>query len=167
VVETPKKRIDSTDKRETLFGKWRAAGGSSAALQPTRSIACSHLHRTPRAVCKLHVMPPQAWQAPAPPRPRSATGAALLLPAAGGGDRSAWLSEADVDFFTGGGTTESPAALDPVAQAQVQRRLLIGGIASVGLAAFALIPTKVRRGQRRQCGSDGAGRSPTPFSRAS
>lgn len=58
------------------------------------------------------------------------------------GKRSAWLSEADVDFFTGGGATESVAPLSAEAQATVGRRVAIGAVASLGLAAFALVPTK-------------------------
>lgn len=59
-----------------------------------------------------------------------------------GGKRSAWLSEADVDFFTGGGATESVTPLSAEDQATVGRRVAIGAVASLGLAAFALIPTK-------------------------
>ena len=64
-----------------------------------------------------------------------------------------WLSESDVDFFTGGGpseaSTSSPsaaAAADATAtaidQAVIQRRILIGLGISAGLGAFALIPTE-------------------------
>lgn len=57
-----------------------------------------------------------------------------------------WLSESDIEFFTGGGPgevggngkgdqTEEEAAV-------VKRRLLIGTLLSIGLGAFALIPTE-------------------------
>eukprot|EP00882_Tetradesmus_deserticola_P012204 GHRQ01012931.1.p1 GENE.GHRQ01012931.1~~GHRQ01012931.1.p1 ORF type:complete len:324 (+),score=136.12 GHRQ01012931.1:257-1228(+) len=60
------------------------------------------------------------------------------------GKRTAWLSEADVDFFTGGGATEASdtAGPSPESQAAVTKRLLLGGAASLGLLAFAMVPTK-------------------------
>ncbi len=50
----------------------------------------------------------------------------------------------DVDFITGGGPSEASAASGPTSeqQAQIQRRALIGGAATIGLVAFALVPTK-------------------------
>jgi len=50
----------------------------------------------------------------------------------------------DVDFITGGGPSEAASLSGPSAeqQAMIQRRVLIGGLAAVGLGAFALIPTK-------------------------
>jgi len=64
---------------------------------------------------------------------------------------ASWLSEGQVDFFTGGGLSET-AATDggtipnsPEAEAIVRRRLLIGGAATVALAAFALVPTDALR----------------------
>ena len=64
----------------------------------------------------------------------------------GGGDGS-WLSESQVDFFTGGGPGEaSPAAsADPAAAATVRRRLIIGGLATAATAGFALVPTDALR----------------------
>eukprot|EP00877_Chromochloris_zofingiensis_P008227 jgi/Chrzof1/3658/Cz13g04020.t1 len=62
--------------------------------------------------------------------------------------RTSWLSEADVDFFTGGGVTESSSAVAaPSAdqQATIQRRLVVGGLIAAGLAAFAFIPTRALR----------------------
>eukprot|EP00879_Flechtneria_rotunda_P006602 GHRR01006937.1.p1 GENE.GHRR01006937.1~~GHRR01006937.1.p1 ORF type:complete len:235 (+),score=74.24 GHRR01006937.1:1077-1781(+) len=66
----------------------------------------------------------------------------LLL--AGPSKRTAWLSEADVDFFTGGGATEAAdeAGSSPEAQATIGKRLAIGGLITAGLLAFALVPTK-------------------------
>ncbi len=67
---------------------------------------------------------------------------------AGSGKRNSWLSEADVDFFTGGGSSESSAGSSgptPEQQSAIQRRLLIGGLAALGLGAFALVPTQALR----------------------
>ncbi|KAF6246425.1 hypothetical protein COO60DRAFT_1204479 [Scenedesmus sp. NREL 46B-D3] len=62
------------------------------------------------------------------------------------GKRTAWLSEADVDFFTGGGATEaSTAGPSAEAQATVTKRLLLGGAVTLGLLAFAMVPTKELR----------------------
>lgn len=63
------------------------------------------------------------------------------------GKRTAWLSEADVDFFTGGGATEAADAAgpSPEAQAAVSKRLLLGGAATLALAAFAMVPTSALR----------------------
>lgn len=60
------------------------------------------------------------------------------------GERASWLSEKDVDFFTGGGVGETSVAepADPEAAATVQRRLLIGGALTLALGAFALVPTE-------------------------
>eukprot|EP00775_Hariotina_reticulata_P003889 gene3890-4144_t len=62
----------------------------------------------------------------------------------GSGKRSAWLSEADVDFFTGGGVTETSdtSGPDAAAQALISRRLAAGAAITAGLLAFALVPTK-------------------------
>jgi len=62
--------------------------------------------------------------------------------------RTAWLSEADVEFFVGssvGETGQEVPAVDPEAQATIQRRLLIGGLLAAGAAAFALVPTEALR----------------------
>lgn len=54
-----------------------------------------------------------------------------------------WLSESDVDFFTGGGPSEAADGADAdVDGAEVRRRLLIGLALTAGLGAFALIPTE-------------------------
>lgn len=57
-----------------------------------------------------------------------------------------WLSEADVEFFTGGGPSEaSQEGAAPTSyeeSAEVRRRLLIGIGISAALGAFALIPTE-------------------------
>eukprot|EP00878_Enallax_costatus_P014915 GHUV01015615.1.p1 GENE.GHUV01015615.1~~GHUV01015615.1.p1 ORF type:complete len:206 (+),score=61.37 GHUV01015615.1:105-722(+) len=70
----------------------------------------------------------------------------------GRGKRTAWLSEADVDFFTGGGVSETAetAAPSPEAQATISKRLVVGGLITAGLAAFALVPTKDLRLKPRQ-----------------
>lgn len=44
--------------------------------------------------------------------------------------------------YTGGGATEAAAPVSAEEQATVGRRLAIGAVATVGLSAFALIPTK-------------------------
>lgn len=63
------------------------------------------------------------------------------------GQRASWLSEKDVEFFTGSGVGEASSSEpeDPEAKATVQRRLLIGGLLTVGLGAFALVPTEALR----------------------
>lgn len=71
------------------------------------------------------------------------------------GKRTAWLSEADVTFFTGAGATEgaglaaeggaAASASSPEAQGVVRRRLLQGALATAALAAFALVPTRALR----------------------
>lgn len=57
-----------------------------------------------------------------------------------------WLSESDIEFFTGGGPGEVDgevnAAENNEEKAIVKRRLLIGTVLSAGLGAFALIPTE-------------------------
>jgi hypothetical protein len=56
-----------------------------------------------------------------------------------------WLSESDVEFFTGAGPSEAAegaARTEPDEGAIVQRRLIIGLVASLGLGAFALVPTE-------------------------
>lgn len=56
-----------------------------------------------------------------------------------------WLSESDVDFFTGGGPSEAASSAGgdgDVDAGVVTRRLLIGIGLSVGVGAFALIPTE-------------------------
>lgn len=56
-----------------------------------------------------------------------------------------WLSESDVDFFTGGGPSEaagSTGSESDIEAGVVQRRLLIGIGASLALGAFALVPTE-------------------------
>lgn len=60
------------------------------------------------------------------------------------GGKNAWLSEEDVDFITGGGPSEASAISGPTdeQQALIQRRVLMGAVATAGLAAFALVPTK-------------------------
>ncbi|KXZ56657.1 hypothetical protein GPECTOR_1g592 [Gonium pectorale] len=65
----------------------------------------------------------------------------------GGGPRSAWLSEKDVEFFSGpaGVREEDASTQEPEYKATVQRRLLIGGALALGLGAFALIPTEALR----------------------
>lgn len=45
-------------------------------------------------------------------------------------------------IYTGGGATEAAAPVSAEEQATVGRRLAIGAVATVGLSAFALIPTK-------------------------
>jgi A/G-specific adenine glycosylase len=69
------------------------------------------------------------------------------------GKRTAWLSEADVTFFTGAGITEGnvlgdgagAASSSPEQQGVVRRRLLQGALATAALAAFALVPTRALR----------------------
>ena len=71
------------------------------------------------------------------------------------GKRTAWLSEADVTFFTGAGLTEgaglgeaggaSASAASPEAEGVVRRRLLQGALATAALAAFAVVPTRALR----------------------
>ncbi|EFJ42976.1 hypothetical protein VOLCADRAFT_83434 [Volvox carteri f. nagariensis] len=65
----------------------------------------------------------------------------------GGGPRTTWLSEKDVEFFSGpAGVREEDASTEaPEYKATVQRRLLIGGVLTLGLGAFALIPTEALR----------------------
>ena len=65
---------------------------------------------------------------------------------------ASWLSESQVDFFAGaGGLGETAggragaAPSTPEVDAIVRRRLLVGGAASVALAAFALVPTDALR----------------------
>jgi hypothetical protein len=57
-----------------------------------------------------------------------------------------WLSESDIEFFTGGGPGEVDgklnAAQEQEEKATVKRRLIIGTVLSAGLGAFALIPTE-------------------------
>lgn len=53
-----------------------------------------------------------------------------------------WLSESDVDFFTGGGLTEQSSEDREAEDAVVKRRLLIGGVLTVGTIALSLIPTE-------------------------
>lgn len=56
-----------------------------------------------------------------------------------------WLSESDVDFFTGGGPSEAAGVTGSEADIEagiVQRRLIIGIAATAALGAFALIPTE-------------------------
>lgn len=55
-----------------------------------------------------------------------------------------WLSENDVSFFTGGGPGEAGGSEGASAEETevVKRRLLLGLLASVGLGAFALVPTQ-------------------------
>jgi hypothetical protein len=57
-----------------------------------------------------------------------------------------WLSESDVDFFTGGGPSEAAGSTGSsdadIEAGVVQRRLLIGIGASAALGAFALVPTE-------------------------
>ncbi|PNH12083.1 hypothetical protein TSOC_001022 [Tetrabaena socialis] len=62
----------------------------------------------------------------------------------GGGPRTAWLSEKDVEFFSGPAAAreEDAATQAPEYQSTLQRRLLIGGVLGLGLGAFALIPTE-------------------------
>ena len=68
------------------------------------------------------------------------------------GKRTAWLSEADVTFFTGAGATEGgqlgeagSAASSAEEAGVVRRRLLQGALATAALAAFALVPTRALR----------------------
>ena len=71
-----------------------------------------------------------------------------------------WLSESQVEFFTGGGAGETAGGggsggNDPstseAASAVVTRRLVFGGLAAAGAAAFALVPTDaLRLGARPQ-----------------
>ncbi|PNW85057.1 hypothetical protein CHLRE_03g169900v5 [Chlamydomonas reinhardtii] len=65
----------------------------------------------------------------------------------GGGPRSAWLSEKDVEFFSGpaGVREEDASTLEPEYKATVTRRLLIGAALTAGAAAFALVPTEALR----------------------
>eukprot|EP00199_Chlamydomonas_sp_CCMP681_P002529 CAMPEP_0119102650 /NCGR_PEP_ID=MMETSP1180-20130426/1324_1 /TAXON_ID=3052 ORGANISM="Chlamydomonas cf sp, Strain CCMP681" /NCGR_SAMPLE_ID=MMETSP1180 /ASSEMBLY_ACC=CAM_ASM_000741 /LENGTH=323 /DNA_ID=CAMNT_0007086971 /DNA_START=13 /DNA_END=984 /DNA_ORIENTATION=+ len=62
------------------------------------------------------------------------------------GGRASWLSEADVNFFVGDGVGETNVPVkDPEYESVVQRRLLIGGLLTLGAAAFALVPTEALR----------------------
>ncbi|GIL72877.1 hypothetical protein Vretifemale_3169 [Volvox reticuliferus] len=65
----------------------------------------------------------------------------------GGGPRTTWLSEKDVEFFSGpaGVREEDASTEEPEYKATVQRRLFIGGILTLGLGAFALVPTEALR----------------------
>jgi len=89
-----------------------------------------------------------------PPTPANRIDGAGLYRESPFGPNSAeasWLSEGQVDFFTGGGLSETAATAggtipnSPEAETIVRRRLLIGGAATVGLAAFALVPTDALR----------------------
>eukprot|EP00892_Ulva_mutabilis_P012623 jgi/Ulvmu1/9733/UM055_0073.1 len=53
-----------------------------------------------------------------------------------------WLSESDVDFFTGGGLTEQSSADRDAEESVVKRRLIIGSVLTVGTIALSLIPTE-------------------------
>lgn len=60
-----------------------------------------------------------------------------------------WLSESDVDFFTGGGPSEAAGSSGTTGSTEseieagvVQRRLIIGIGLSLAAGAFALIPTE-------------------------
>ena len=56
-----------------------------------------------------------------------------------------WLSESDIEFFTGGGPSEAVEGMDSSRSQEkdiVQRRLLIGLGLSAALGAFALVPTE-------------------------
>ncbi len=53
-----------------------------------------------------------------------------------------WLSESDVDFFTGGGPGETVEEMSDEENETVKRRLLIGLGMTVALGAFALVPTE-------------------------
>ncbi|GAX84747.1 hypothetical protein CEUSTIGMA_g12169.t1 [Chlamydomonas eustigma] len=62
--------------------------------------------------------------------------------------RASWLSEADVEFFTGSAPPEESSQEgegDPEMQQTVQKRLALGIIASLALGAFALVPTDALR----------------------
>ena len=58
-----------------------------------------------------------------------------------------WLSESDVEFFTGGGPSEAsggsagPSECSDEEQSIVNRRIVVGLAGTVGLIAFALVPT--------------------------
>lgn len=59
-----------------------------------------------------------------------------------------WLSESDVEFFTGGGPSEaSGGSTGPLKSSEeekslVNRRIVVGLAGTVGLIAFALVPTE-------------------------
>jgi hypothetical protein len=58
-----------------------------------------------------------------------------------------WLSESDVEFFTGGGPSESsggsvgPSEFNEEEKSIVNRRIAFGLAGTLGLIAFALVPT--------------------------
>jgi len=63
-------------------------------------------------------------------------------------ERASWLSEKDVDFFVGNGVGETSSNVAPVSDADQQvitKRLLIGGLLTLGVAAFAMVPTESLR----------------------
>ncbi|KAG2499370.1 hypothetical protein HYH03_002945 [Edaphochlamys debaryana] len=64
-----------------------------------------------------------------------------------GSPRSTWLSEKDVEFFSGpaGIKEEDPSTQDPEYKATVTKRILIGAVLTAGLGAFALVPTEALR----------------------
>ncbi|KAJ9527316.1 hypothetical protein QJQ45_025536 [Haematococcus lacustris] len=63
-----------------------------------------------------------------------------------GGKKTAWLNEADVEFFVGNSVGEtSSAADDPEAAAVVQKRLIIGLGLAAAAGALALVPTEALR----------------------
>lgn len=58
-----------------------------------------------------------------------------------------WLSEADVSFFTGAGPGETGSSVAAMAEAESEsnRRVILGALASIAVAAFALVPTQKLR----------------------
>lgn len=64
---------------------------------------------------------------------------------------TAWLTEADVGFFTedNGNSVQEALGTVPEEQAVIQKRLLIGGVLSVGVLALAFIPTETFRPKPR------------------
>ncbi|KIY95522.1 hypothetical protein MNEG_12440 [Monoraphidium neglectum] len=94
----------------------------------------------------------QAGGAPAQPRDPVLDGAPKRIDGtdkretlfSGPSKRNSWLSEEDVDWITGGGPSEASASSGPTEEQQslIGRRLAIGAVATAGLVAFSLVPTK-------------------------
>ena len=68
-----------------------------------------------------------------------------------------WLSESDVEFFTGGGPSEAsgestgPSESSEEEKSIVNRRIVFGLAGSLGLIAFALVPTGTLCGRLLFC----------------
>ena len=112
----------------------------------------------------LHTQaPPEAnSEASAPPAPPQSgnridgDGLSRESPFAPRSAEGSWLSESQVEFFTGGGLGETagggggggdgdPSTSEEARSAVVTRRLVFGALAAAGASAFALVPTDALR----------------------